>query len=527
MLPTHIGASNFPGDSNGDLHYDIEVTRIAGFILCYSFASRVIPLLPKDKSRTAVASDGGKVAKTLKRQQFGFEALLCAWSDEEEGLLFYTGSSLVQLSHKVSRKELEQCVQSSWLRLRHLSPSIGLDIVYSSAHRNWLLEYSVPHSRAEMDAWAAKTIIFHDTEMPLLAPHVVIDGRGCLNLFSQLLKFLNEALEDPKAASDISTKLEWGSETDRLYPAGVILTGQFNEAWADSMKEAAASPTPSGTIPFLPPAVENPTATRGVVARVVQLDVQQTNALRKLCKSRGRTITQMIDPILVVADNEAILTTAKAHGEQHFNTVVNAYERATHWILDIAVKDERPNYVEHSRNGVTFAVDICPLMLDMAKIREALGFDRTSVSFRRDADKFWNSVVEDYTRTRGQENFEVDGYIGREVERQESVHSNSGKLLRDRAFLASSIGDFDRLGLLSEFTPTAADSAGKKIKVLDVLNRVRPSRPVMFCAYWTFNGKITFYLHASAKYQTETEMDVMAGAFKKWLDTLMAVTPKL
>ncbi|THH17427.1 hypothetical protein EW146_g3368, partial [Bondarzewia mesenterica] len=74
--------------------------------------------------------------------------------------------------------------------------------------------------------------------------------------------------------------------------------------------------------------------------------------------------------------------------------------------------------------------------------------------------------------------------ISREME---SSPNALGKQLRDQAFMASSIGDFDRLGLLSDFKPAAAELTGKKVAVLDLLNRMRSSKPVVFCNYWMFN----------------------------------------
>ncbi|THH03440.1 hypothetical protein EW146_g10443 [Bondarzewia mesenterica] len=112
---------------------------------------------------------------------------------------------------------------------------IGLEIFHSPIHRNWVLKYAVPHSPADAETWAAKTIILQlhvslvSKENGPIAPRAVLDGRGCHGLYASLSKFLSEALLDYTVVIDIVSDLEWGSKADRLCAAAVVLTGEFDK----------------------------------------------------------------------------------------------------------------------------------------------------------------------------------------------------------------------------------------------------------------------------------------------------------
>lgn len=72
-------------------------------------------------------------------------------------------------------------------------------------------------------------------------PHGVVDGRGCLSLFDQLLTSLNQSLTEGENVTDIG--LDWGEETERLCGAGSVLTGEF-DALASNEAVPAAVPPP-------------------------------------------------------------------------------------------------------------------------------------------------------------------------------------------------------------------------------------------------------------------------------------------
>lgn len=93
-------------------------------------------------------------------------------------------------------------------------------------------------------------------------------------------------------------------------------------------------------IPFLPPAVRDPTAKGVIRTRLVVLDVDQTTKVRAIAKSHDRTVIQLVDSVFAVSHVEAALTNAKARGEERFNTVADLYEIATNWLIPLAFKDQ-------------------------------------------------------------------------------------------------------------------------------------------------------------------------------------------
>lgn len=70
------------------------------------------------------------------------------------------------------------------------------------------------------------------------------------------------------------------------------------------------------------------------------LDNEQTARFRAVCKLHGRTVTQVIDAAFAIADVEAVLQGARAHGEEHVKSVVGVYEQATHWLIALSFKDQ-------------------------------------------------------------------------------------------------------------------------------------------------------------------------------------------
>ncbi|KAI0918891.1 hypothetical protein AcW1_003586 [Taiwanofungus camphoratus] len=502
--------------------------------------------------------DGGK---TFTRSLYGLEAVCCSYA--EGGIFFYTGLCSVRLPSAATPERLQSAFRLSWIRLRHLAPSIALKISQNS-DKAWIYQYDVPSSLADVEKWAHETLYIYDDEKSIVdrhlsmlertwlpsagryslelhagpdskkdgkwvfgiyGPHANADGRITMELLNQMLIFLREELLSSEASA--VSALVWGKETIRLPPSANVLTGRFDkflESQAASGKAGPPAPPP-GFIPFLPPAIRDPTAKGVIRTRLVVLDVDQTTKVRAIAKSHGRTVTQLVDSVFAVSHVEAALTNAKARGEERFNTVADLYEIATNWLIPLAFKDQRPSLAGYtsllSPKGTTlFAVDGYGIFLDMSKIRKALCFNKAEVKFNRDVSDavFWDGVVSNYVDLFNQQKFDHMAYLARASGFHDTLPTFTPQQLSVPAFASSSIGHVEGLGLFKDFRP----SSGSEMAVHELLHSVSGNTPVVMAMYWQFDGKIAIYFQSGASFNTEDEMDTLVKCFRGWMDSLTA-----
>lgn len=84
----------------------------------------------------------------------------------------------------------------------------------------------------------------------------------------------------------------------------------------------------------------NTSASKTNIARLVTLNAAQTAKLRGLSKLHGRTITEVCNSIVALADVESAVRSAKLHGDEHLKSAIGAYEQATHWLIALTFKDQ-------------------------------------------------------------------------------------------------------------------------------------------------------------------------------------------
>ncbi|KAH9933279.1 hypothetical protein B0H21DRAFT_760264 [Amylocystis lapponica] len=493
--------------------------------------------------------------KTYSRQLFGLEAVACAFAEED--VFFYSGLCTVQLPTPLSLDQLLPAVRASWIRLRHLSPTVAVT-TSRLPDKSWVYHYTVPESQNAVDSWAQDTVYGHEDELTIAerqtalapriwrpssghyslelhigpvnkaegrwvfaihGPHANADGRSAALLLEQLLLYLREDLSSATPAP------EWGTEWKRLTATAVVLTGEFDNYMAAAAASPPAAPPapPAGFIPFLPPPVYDPIVKGTSASRLLVFDQAKTQKIRELCKRRGRTVTQLIDSVVAVAHVETLLREAKASGEERYNTVVGLYEIATNWLIPLTFKDQRCSLPGHntlqSPNGTTlFAADGYSLLLDMDRIRKAVAFDKVTGAFARDAGTaFWDGVVANYLDAWGQQKYDLTSFITRWAGFHAGLDTFSAQQMYVSAVATSSIGDVEGLGVMRDLKP-----APGKLAAHEIMHSVDGNMPVMIAMYWQYDGKFNMHFHSGRSFHSDREMDNLVGTFESWIDALIA-----
>ena len=66
------------------------------------------------------------------------------------------------------------------------------------------------------------------------------------------------------------------------------------------------------------------------VCRLVKFSREESAAIHKVAKAHGRTITQLLSALQIIAYAESAINIAGKEGEERFSEVISSYETATH-----------------------------------------------------------------------------------------------------------------------------------------------------------------------------------------------------
>lgn len=108
------------------------------------------------------------------------------------------------------------------------------------------------------------------------------------------------------------------------------------------------------------------------IARLVKFSTEDTRKIFRAAKAHGRTVTQVLSALIVLAYAESVLNTAGKEGEERFQEVSSSYETATHhnivlnpWdqvrLSSSYVYTELSNIVKNLYSALNFREDMIPL----------------------------------------------------------------------------------------------------------------------------------------------------------------------
>lgn len=115
-----------------------------------------------------------------------------------------------------------------------------------------------------------------------------------------------------------------------------------------------------------------PTGKKEDIARLVKFSTEDTQKIYRAAKAHGRTVTQVLSALIVLAYAESVLNTAGKDGEERFQEVSSSYETATHHNIVLNPWDqvrltssygyaELPNIDKNLYSALNFREDMIPL----------------------------------------------------------------------------------------------------------------------------------------------------------------------
>jgi hypothetical protein len=87
-----------------------------------------------------------------------------------------------------------------------------------------------------------------------------------------------------------------------------------------------------------------------------------------------------------------------------------------------------------------------------------------------------------------------------------------------RAITASSIGDYDALGVMSKYRPAAR----APFAVTRMHHGTRNNSPTTSVHSWQYDGRITFMFQTARRWSSREREATVLAAFKRWLDAFTA-----
>ncbi|KAI5124894.1 hypothetical protein M0805_007323 [Coniferiporia weirii] len=382
--------------------------------------------------------------------------------------------------------------------------------------------------------------------------HWSSDVRGTLQLSELFFSYLNEYMvHDPPLVPSLAIK--WGTETAKLTPPGAVAgtiasglpmstlfpkpapeaVGKPADSPADMPQDASeAEQKPDATAPrggpvfFLRPApLVDAEPEYDARACDIWLTAEESAKFRNACRAHNVTVTQAITALMAVAEVEWVLRFAQGETEEERKQAVETYEKATHIPSLWNVVDQRHKLKDYARFASTrgsspIGVEGFPLMLDMAVIRQAVKYNKESGEVQRDTSDavFWNVVAKMCRDLWKSSDLDLSAYVQREMmcHAYSSMYEPTSYMIP--ALMSSSVGDIEKLGLLTAFSPSVPSNATKRILLEQVSVSVRCPTPTKMVLTWQWNGRLQIRPQTAARWTTDKGMQAMGEVMRSWID---------
>ncbi|KAH8113287.1 hypothetical protein DFH11DRAFT_1689464 [Phellopilus nigrolimitatus] len=380
--------------------------------------------------------------------------------------------------------------------------------------------------------------------------HWSSDVRGTLQLSELLFTYLNEYITSNSSEAPILNSLEWGRETAKLTPpsaiaaalaSGIPMSTLFPKARAsetkpeeppvksaevDSQDGEAAPSESAGPALFLRSAALVDTEPKyDARACDVSLTADETVKFRDACRAHGVTVTQAITALTAVAEVEWSLSFTQGESAEEREETLETYKTASHIPIVWNVVDQRNKLKEYTRHdsakgSCPISAEGFPLMLDMVAIRQAVKYNKDTNSVERDSSDavFWDVVVkmaQDMWKT---SDTDLPAYTEREMfcQAYSSMYDPTAYMIP--ALMSSSVGDIEKLGLLTAFSPAVPSNEMARLVVEEVSLGVRCPTPSKMVLAWQWNNQITIRPQTAARWTSEAGMQAMCKVFRSWID---------
>ncbi|KAF9266400.1 hypothetical protein L218DRAFT_996581 [Marasmius fiardii PR-910] len=471
------------------------------------------------------------------------------------GVPFVTTTITIKPAY--DRAIMEPAVKKAWIALRHSLPAIAVKSSRLPApDSRFTLAYHVPKNHNDIQAWVDHTVFFPDQilsvyemhkklrddrwwrpanghwvgelyvspivgdgwQLSTIFNHNSIDGRSCSGLLDELLMKLGSVLEG--SAEPIS-ELRWGEETKRLPPASMVINAK-----AKAYPKKSQPHPLSQMIPWTwAPAESSSPRTRDVSA-LVTLSVETTSKLHSISKLHGRTISEVVNALSILAHAETSLTAAAKAGSERFKTVFQSYKESEVYKLmttsNYRHKFPEPyNKLSSETPGPLATYDSMPLYIPMDLLRKFFRTDNVSLTVSvnsSDAENtFWNGLVDATAKSWKEYDLSLQGYATRDREARDSIHRFDPSVFHYPALTTSSLGDMGRLNIFNEYLPSKGN---KTLTVVDFIVGQRVPLPEIKNIFWQYDGKLSCHWSSGGKWRTEEEIQLVVDSFQRWIGIL-------
>ncbi|EJD00984.1 uncharacterized protein FOMMEDRAFT_141733 [Fomitiporia mediterranea MF3/22] len=397
--------------------------------------------------------------------------------------------------------------------------------------------------------------------------HWSADVRGTLQLSELLFTYLNEYLVlHPDQEPSLSVK--WGEETKKLTPPVALVAAQVagmpvsmlfpkppsgngsapettqppeadapngnvqppnsdeGEQKLAQKEDEGSAAAPAGPVFFLRPTpLLDETPTFDAVATDVWLTKDQTTQFREKCRRYGITVTQAVTALKAVAEVEWVLTYGEGRTGEKQKRVLETYEKASHLPSLWNVVDQRHKLKEFARydgakGSVPFGSEGFPLMLDMTTIRQAVKYNKETDKVERNTsdDVFWDIVAKHCRDLWKSSDCDIPAFLEREMmcNMYSTMYDPSAYMIP--ALMASSIGDIERLGLLTAFSPSVPSNAQERLLIEQVSISVRCPTPVKMVLSWQWDGRLLVRPQTASRWTSQKGLDRMGEILRSWIE---------
>ncbi|KAH8116825.1 hypothetical protein DFH11DRAFT_1134109 [Phellopilus nigrolimitatus] len=505
------------------------------------------------------------------RKCYGMEALGSKIQEAFEGMAILTTTAAISFDSSPSRENLELQVREAWQLLRHLVPGIACQTSKLPAFEGqYEFRYFVPQSLEDVSIWANQTTFFDDGVAPLLErheqlknsrlwssaephynaelhvsplktslgwqfslvmPHNSIDGRGAFGLLELFFEFLTSVIE--KRAQPTS-ELKWGEEVARLPPPGPLTISPaeagLQDLRPDSLKIFAstssevkqeATHSPPAIVPWIvsPTAIDN--SVQGDIGCIIKFSPEVTATIHATCKKYGRTITQIISALVILANAEASLKIAGQVSEERYKDVSAGFSDSTHFLIamnSICHRHKLPDGYDSFRSPKSSplcATDCVELFFPMDSIRKLVKPDTKKSAVREvNRDYFWDGLVNDVAITWKAVDLSLEAYFSRQIGMHTAACAPDASGFDIVCPIVSSIGDLSRLGLLNAYLPS---STRKTLTVEDVIISLGVHKPMFMVMCYQYDSQLSVYFTTAGEFATAESLKLAADIFEEWM----------
>ncbi|KAF9020947.1 hypothetical protein BDZ89DRAFT_1071871 [Hymenopellis radicata] len=499
-----------------------------------------------DPKQLAFSSVDGK---TWKRMLYGQEAQAAWFVDAGEGFTTYAGTLTARFNPCRTQADLQRPLAVSWMKARHLAPSIAT--IQVKRDGQYWYEYEVP-TLAEVHEWVSETIFWHEepktilevdllmedkwwkcadghhlvelhlfpsTDTPgdwhitYLAPHNGIDARSLMKLMEYVLTWTLEELKSPSTGDPL---LDWGSETPKCRYKIV------------QMPKVHPFLLPDLSVPFLPSIVGNTSASANDHNNAhvrLTLTKDETTRYREVCRANGVTATDLWLALLALSEIEYTLQSSADAPEEAAQTNIAAYEQASHFLFGFYFINHRHklpgNYKTLQDGALLFGCEGTNLLFDMNTMRKAIVYDRANSKVVRDTSRaiIWDGVVQmSHTVAKGTP-ADFTAVLQREIDRQAVLDAgkHDDSVYHMRVPMLSSIGDYTAMDILNPFVPGTGELSSE-LSVLEQCHSIRVTHPLLVPICWQYAGRLDMLWSTGRRWQSQENLELYKKIFKEWLD---------